>query len=66
MPVLAVTANVLISFALYFGIVALLYGGTDVAASMSSGEQQTKPRRRLVGEKERVGKLIVSMGFFSG
>ena len=42
MPVLAVTANVLVSFALYFGIVALLYGGTDVAASMSSGEQQTK------------------------
>ena len=37
MPVLAVTANVLVSFALYFGIVAALYGGTDVAASMSSG-----------------------------
>ena len=37
MPVLAVTANLLVSFALYFGIVAALYGGTDVAASMSSG-----------------------------
>ena len=30
MPVLAVTANVLIGFALYFGVVAALYGGTDV------------------------------------
>ena len=34
MPVLAVTANLLMSFALYFGIVAALYGGTDVAASI--------------------------------
>ena len=37
MPVLAVTANILMSFLLFFGIVAALYGGTDVAASMSSG-----------------------------
>ena len=34
MPVLAVTANILMSFALYIGIVAALYGGTDVAASI--------------------------------
>ena len=36
MPVLAVTANLLMSFLLFLGIVAALYGGTDVAASVTS------------------------------
>ena len=36
MPVLAVTANILMSFLLFFGIVAALYGGTDVAATVKS------------------------------
>ena len=31
MPVLAVTVNLLVSFALFAGLVAALYGGKDVA-----------------------------------
>lgn len=31
-----ITGNLLMSFALYWGVVALLYGGTDVAKSSTS------------------------------
>ena len=37
MPFFAVTANLLMSFALYAGVVAALYGGTDVAATATLG-----------------------------
>ena len=37
MPFFAVTANLLMSFALYAGVVAALYGGTDVAATAKLG-----------------------------
>ena len=32
-----ITGNLLMSFGLYWGVVALLYGGTDVSKSMVSG-----------------------------
>ena len=39
MPILAVTANLLMGVALYVGVIAALYGGTDVAASLGAGSQ---------------------------
>ena len=38
-----ITGNLLMSFGLYWGVVALLYGGTDVSKSMVSGSSYAAP-----------------------
>ena len=55
-----ITGNLLMSFAMYWGVVALLYGGTDVSKSMvigssyAAGYVPSEPRD-LLSEKQTVG-----------